>query len=147
MVAERKRLVNSKRNLVASCQGWKCAICHETLTHIFDIDHIVPLHSPRWRTGNSKAANYIGKLTYENGKRVLSGGNLHAICKTCHSIKTDSEMIHYCDSQEEKRTRKSRYFNPSSVSYAPCPPIPKDIDTFLEQFRHTRVPGALKHLS
>lgn len=54
-------------------------------------------------------------------KPLRNGGtnalkNFQALCSNCHAIKTAEENQRYAEYLEEKRTKKSRYFNPLCIS-------------------------------
>lgn len=67
-----KRSVSeTKKKFVASRQGWKCGHCKSTLSHTFEIDHIIGLH--------------------EGGSNNID--NLTALCRECHSVKTASSFL------------------------------------------------------
>jgi len=67
-----KRSVSeTKKKYVASKQGWKCAMCNETLKATFEVDHI-------------KDLQYGGTNHVEN---------LRALCRNCHGEKTSMNKI------------------------------------------------------
>jgi hypothetical protein len=62
-----KRVVSeSKKKKVASAQAWRCACCNGMLSHVFEIDHVIPL--------------FLGGNNSEE--------NLQALCRECHGQKT-----------------------------------------------------------
>jgi hypothetical protein len=62
-----KRAVSeSKKKKVASAQAWRCACCTGMLSHVFEIDHVMPL--------------FLGGNNAEE--------NLQALCRECHGQKT-----------------------------------------------------------
>ena len=65
-----KRSVNGwLKKEVAAAAAWRCAACAQLVDHLYQIDHIVPLH-----LGGSNAAL-----------------NLQLLCYTCHGKKTWTE--------------------------------------------------------
>lgn len=65
-----KRSVSAaKKKRVAAAQGWKCAICEETLDETYEIDHEIALC---------------------NGG-TNDDSNLRALCRPCHAKKTAEE--------------------------------------------------------
>jgi hypothetical protein len=56
--------------------------------------------------------------------------NFQALCPNCHALKTTRENILYAEAQEERKTRKSRFFNPMCISYLVDPEFDK---YFLQQ--------------
>lgn len=62
-----KRSVSeTKKKKVAAEQAWRCAECSGMLSHVFEIDHKIPL--------------FLGGDNSE--------GNLQALCRECHGKKT-----------------------------------------------------------
>ena len=73
MVPSRKRKRNvseRKKKMVAAHQEWKCGHCQQLLPSCYEVDHVVPL----WQEG-------------ENGL-----GNLMAMCRNCHGMKTQQDL-------------------------------------------------------
>jgi hypothetical protein len=67
-----KRAVSeTKKKFVASNQDWKCGHCHKQLDHTYEIDHKI-------------------RLEYGAGNDV---GNLVALCRNCHGLKTAKENM------------------------------------------------------
>jgi hypothetical protein len=67
-----KRAVSeTKKKFVASNQDWKCGHCHKQLDHTYEIDHKI-------------------RLEYGAGNEV---GNLVALCRNCHGLKTANENM------------------------------------------------------
>jgi len=67
-----KRSVSeTRKKYVASGQGWKCGKCRQTLTHLFEVDHII-----RLQNGGTNEVN-----------------NLVALCPNCHREKTALENM------------------------------------------------------
>lgn len=60
-----------KKRYVASLQQWKCANCNQQLNHTFEVDHKI-------------------RLEYGGSNDV---GNLSALCRNCHGLKTAQENI------------------------------------------------------
>lgn len=139
MAAGRVRLTNSKRRLVAATQLWKCRVCDKLLDDNYEIDHIVGLHDPSWK-GDKNRANYIGCLVVVDGKKMLQGGNLQAICAyPCHKLKTELEMIHFQELQQERRSGKSRYFEPTNVCFLPTVlTTSEQLESHFGQFRYRK---------
>jgi hypothetical protein len=96
----RIRIPHSTRLLLAAKQKYKCAQCEETLGPTWDVDHIIPL----WKGGEDSIANM---------QVLCAGGTGNA----CHARKTEREMYEYIDIQRERRTGKSRFFDPLSTSH------------------------------
>lgn len=92
---KRVRTTNARRLIVASSQGWKCAICLKILVVPFDMDHIIPL--------------------CEGGLNSIK--NLCALCLQCHGHKSLFEKLRYNDKVKERKTGKSRFFDPESVDF------------------------------
>lgn len=105
----RKKFPVSIRLHVARAQKWECVgiNCARNTDHFkrmlpssFDIDHIVPLHN-----GGTNEVR-----------------NLQALCPNCHRLKSLFEARQRADRSRERKTKKSRYFDPISVDYlAPIP--------------------------
>lgn len=70
---KRKRWGNRARNMIASGQGWKCAICHKSLPASWELDHKIPL-----------VAGGLDEIS-----------QCQALCNTCHREKTNLEGIKY----------------------------------------------------
>ena len=67
-----KRCVSeTKKKYVAAEQNWKCKKCNNMLNHTFEIDHKIDLQ-------------------YGGTNEV---GNLEALCKNCHALKTASNYL------------------------------------------------------
>jgi len=67
-----KRSVSeTKKKFVASRNGWKCSSCNKTLTHNYEIDHILAL-----KDGGDNSVD-----------------NLTAMCPNCHKSKTLSSFL------------------------------------------------------
>jgi hypothetical protein len=67
-----KRAVSeTKKKFVAANQDWKCGHCHKQLDHTYEIDHKI-------------------RLEYGAGNDV---GNLVALCRNCHGLKTAIENM------------------------------------------------------
>lgn len=62
----------SEQKIVAAKQGWKCAVCANTLPSSFELDHVKPL----WDGGID---------CYET--------NAEALCNLCHGQKSQRENI------------------------------------------------------
>lgn len=69
--ATKRSVSETKKKYVASNQDWKCGNCNKQLDHTFEIDHKI-------------------RLEYGGGNDV---GNLIALCRNCHGIKTASENM------------------------------------------------------
>lgn len=80
---------------IAYEQDYKCATCYNKLPSTWCADHIIPLHL--------------------NGDNTIS--NCQILCPNCHAQKTQMEMIRWNEYQNELRTGRSRYFNPTTTSY------------------------------
>lgn len=66
MRMSRRSVSETKKKRVASEQAWRCAGCAQTLSHVFEVDHVTPL--------------FAGG---DNSER-----NLQALCRECHGKKT-----------------------------------------------------------
>lgn len=89
--SRRIKLPNSTRCFVACKQNWRCNICRETLPPEFDVDHIQPLAA--------------------NGTNAIE--NLQVLCVSCHRNKSYFEEQRRIAHNQEKRTGRSKYFEPS----------------------------------
>lgn len=90
----RKVCSEAMKRRIAFGQQYRCALCHHLLPAAWHVDHVVPLH----RGGSNNISN------------------LAVLCPTCHCTKSQLEMIQWHEMQNERRERKSRYFDPSSTS-------------------------------
>lgn len=76
---ERRRLYEFQKRKIAAAGGWKCRKCRTLLSFVFQIDHIIPLHSPYWHQ-------------FENPTEMAnSEKNLQALCPNCHALKSMHE--------------------------------------------------------
>lgn len=62
----KRKLSETAKKKTAASQEWKCGMCRNMLTHVFEVDHVVPL--------------YMGGGNDDS--------NLMALCRECHGIKT-----------------------------------------------------------
>ena len=69
--ATKRSVSETKKKYVASKQNWKCFNCEKTLTHTFEIDHVIRLEN--------------------GGTNEVS--NLVAYCRECHGEKTAMENM------------------------------------------------------
>eukprot|EP00966_Prymnesium_polylepis_P017915 413392-Prymnesium_polylepis.1 len=65
----RPSMLPQRRLRIAAAQGWRCAICNETLTEVFHADHRIP-----WA------------LSFDD-----SDANIQICCVRCHTRKTSEE--------------------------------------------------------
>jgi hypothetical protein len=110
-------LTPAKRNEIAAGQGWLCKLnlerCIRTLPAVFHIDHKIPLR--------------------EGGTNDIS--NLCATCPNCHQLKSWDETARYWDRQRERRTRRSKYWDPTSKHYYLKPiPVPPELERFMFRY-------------
>ena len=68
---EKRNVSNLMKKKVAASQGWKCAVCGETLDETYEVDHTVPL--------------------FKGGSNDMS--NLRALCVRDHKKKTMDERL------------------------------------------------------
>lgn len=75
----RKRPSAAVRAIIAHRQDYNCAICDSKLPVGWQIDHVIPLSSPQWKSyGSEKSAT----------KAANDISNLQALCCNCHGHKT-----------------------------------------------------------
>ena len=67
----RTSLTEAKKKIIASKQSWMCNSCTRMLPPTYEIDHILPV-----------------ALGGNNGSK-----NLQALCKACHSLKTQQDLV------------------------------------------------------
>jgi hypothetical protein len=75
MLPTKRSVSEAKKRYVAASQNWQCANCQQLLNHTFEVDHIT-------------------RLEFGGSNDV---GNLSALCRNCHGIKTARENIEKSD--------------------------------------------------
>jgi len=69
-----RKITETQKKIVAASQLWRCAICKKLLDSTFQVDHIIPL--------------FLGGD--DNYKT-----NCQSLCVSCHSHKTQRELVEY----------------------------------------------------
>lgn len=69
----RRAVTDTKKKKIAALQKWKCKICRNVLSHVFEVDHAKPL--------------FMGGGNQED--------NLQALCRECHGKKTSVDRETY----------------------------------------------------
>lgn len=119
---ERIRVTDTIRRHLGALQQWRCALCNALLDARYEVDH---------RQGLA-----------DGGSNSLS--NLQCLCANCHSRKTMWERLKREELVKERRTGRSRYFDPLSICYLGRPPtgpgVSKTADTTLP-FRLAQSPS------
>jgi hypothetical protein len=95
MTTPRLHLTEARKRQLAYKQGYQCAQCQDLLSSTWCSDHIQPLH--------------------QGGSNHFD--NFQILCPNCHALKTQHEMVVLAEKQKEKRTGRSRYFDPISVDF------------------------------